>query len=300
MILSSTLLIVIIFIIIFLLIIGGIISYFSAKAVAKWCKNVQVIDKRKDLTKSPKLAEIQRMVKVICRHYQIPAPEIGIYPSREINAFATGRPNDGLIAFSTGLIDTMEIKEIKGVVAHEMAHLINYDLAKILLISGSIELLLMLFNFLLISWVFKRVTERSKEKGQVDWGALIFFYILYHIISAILRVIGMLFIFAFIRSRELKADQKGAEIVGADTMIATLRKLMSLEKKDWIVDGLDLSENDEAQLQQEQASEPTSIQVSKFNPQRKKNWLLDLFRTHPRLEERIKKLEKLKQKKGNF
>jgi len=56
-------------------------------------------------------------------------PEIGVYPAREINAFAIGRINDNLIAFSTGSINNLTEKEIGGVIAHEMSHLIKHDFA---------------------------------------------------------------------------------------------------------------------------------------------------------------------------
>ena len=74
-------------------------------------------------------------------------------------------------------------------------------------------------------------------------------------------------------------------------MLSTLRKLLSLENKKWVVDGIDLTK-DENILQ----GEPNSISLLKFNPEKKKKSLLDLFRTHPTLEERIGRLESLKRK----
>ncbi len=57
----------------------------------------------------------------------MPLPEIGIYPSQEVNALSTGRPRDTLIAFSSGLINKLNKDELKGVIAHEISHLINQD-----------------------------------------------------------------------------------------------------------------------------------------------------------------------------
>src|SRR5436305_14842302 len=87
----------------FVLLIGPFLTYFFAKSFAKAFKRVKRIDNRKDLAKYPKLAEIVRIIRVISRHYAFPMPEVGIYPSREINAFATGSLNDSLIAISTAL-----------------------------------------------------------------------------------------------------------------------------------------------------------------------------------------------------
>ena len=112
----------------FICLIGPLLTYFFAKSLAKGLKRVKRIDNRKDLAKYPKLAEIVRVVKVISSRYSLPMPEVGIYPSREINAFATGRTNDSLIAISTGLIKKFNNKEIKGVLAHEASHLIHQDL----------------------------------------------------------------------------------------------------------------------------------------------------------------------------
>src|SRR5215213_2300312 len=124
----SGLIIFLVLLLLFMLFLGPLLTYFFAKSITKSLKRVKRIDNRKDLSKYPKLAEIVRIVKTISRHYSLPMPEVGIYPSREINAFATGRPNDSLIAISTGLIKKFNNEEIKGVLAHEVSHLIHRDL----------------------------------------------------------------------------------------------------------------------------------------------------------------------------
>lgn len=103
---------------------------------------------------------------------------------------------------------------------------------------------------------------------------------------------GVLIVFWYNRKRELEADLQGTKIVGLDNMIKTLRKLLYLENKEWVVDGVDLTEDDNIQQ-----GEPNSVSLLKFNPEKKKRGLLDLFRTHPTLEERIKRLEKLRKRK---
>ncbi|CAG8476610.1 875_t:CDS:2 [Ambispora leptoticha] len=92
--------------------------------------------------------------------------------------------------------------------------------------------------------------------------------------------------------RELAADLQGAKIVGVDSMLKTLRKLLYLENKEWVVDGVDLTEDENIQQ-----GEPNAVSLLKFNPEKKKRGLLDLFRTHPLLEDRIKRLEKLRKRK---
>ena len=68
-------------------------------------------------------------------------PEVGIYPSNEINAFATGPANNTLIAFSTNLVNTMNSDEIKGVIGHELSHLIHNDMKRILIVQGTFDAL---------------------------------------------------------------------------------------------------------------------------------------------------------------
>ena len=107
-----------------------------------------------------------------------------------------------------------------------------------------------------------------------------------------MRLLGVLVILWYNRKRELDADLQGAKIIGLDNMLKTLRKLLYLENKDWIVDGVDLTEDENIQQ-----GEPNSVSLLKFNPEKKKRGLLDLFRTHPTLEERIERLEKLQKRK---
>src|SRR3954470_13504015 len=83
----------------------SLISYYFSKKMVKWLKNVQRIDNRRDLDKSPKMKEIVRIVREISQIYKIKMPEVGVYPSGEVNAFATGPANDTLIAFSSNLIN---------------------------------------------------------------------------------------------------------------------------------------------------------------------------------------------------
>ena len=109
---------------------------------------MQRIDNRKDLNNSPKLKEIVRIVREVSRVYEIKAPEVGIYASREINAFATGPTGNTLVAFSSNLVNKMNIAEIRGVVGHELSHLIHYDLRRILLLQGTFDVLYWFFSFL--------------------------------------------------------------------------------------------------------------------------------------------------------
>jgi Zn-dependent protease with chaperone function len=143
--------------------------------------------------------------------------------------------------------------------------------------------------------IFRPKSEDKKEReGTEGIISFIFKYLLFRIITNIVRFIGILLVLRYNRKRELAADLQGAKIVGVNTMLVTLKKLLALENKAWVVDGIDLTEDENVQQ-----GEPNSLSLLKFNPEKKKRGFLDLLRTHPTFEERIERLENLKKKKNS-
>jgi heat shock protein HtpX len=306
---SPVWIIVILFLLVFLCFLGPLITYFYAKRLAIWFKGVKIISNRKDLGKYPRLTEIVHLVKIICQSHEIPMPEVGIYPSREINAFATGRSGDSLIAISTGLIKNFTDEEIKGVLAHEISHLIHKDLKFILLVQGFCDLVVIALSTLAFVAVAAPRKDEEESSGQ-QILRFVLAVLVYYIVTIILRVIAVIIVCWVTRKRELKADHKGAEIVGYDCMIGTLKKLLALEKKEESLDDFlpeEKTEEDELGFEESQKQandyqkEPNSISLLKVSSGKKKSdWLLELFRTHPPLEERINRLKRLKKQKGGF
>lgn len=276
----------------------GLLGYYFSKSLAKWVKGVKRIDHRSDLErlhpgeKGWKIKEIVRLVRQISHTHKVKMPEVGIYISGEVNAFATGPANNTLIAFSSNLVNIMNPAEIKGVIGHEMSHLIHNDMKRILIVQGIFDALYWTLSFI-IGWFLFRPPRRDEEEKGGHVLMWILSMILFRIITAILRLIGLLVVLWYNRKREFEADLRGAEIVGAEDMLSTLHKLLELENKEWIVDGIDLTEDERTSG----SGEPNSVSLLKFNPEKKKRGILDLFRTHPRLEERIERLEKWKREK---
>ncbi|MCE8163597.1 MAG: M48 family metalloprotease [Candidatus Moeniiplasma glomeromycotorum] len=294
-----TIFFIILAVIIVAIIISSLISYFLSKWLAKWVKDVRRIDDRKDIERAYpgsrgwKLREIVRLTREISRQFNMKMPEVGVYVSQEVNAFATGPAGNTLIAFSTGLVNIMNEKEIRGVVGHELSHLIHYDIGRILVVQGIFDVFYWIFTLLLAWWLFQP-SEEEKKTGQLNLFKMIFKIIFFQIITAMVRLMGILIVLWYNRKRELAADKRGAEIVGVNDMMAALQKLLELENRAWVVDGIDLTEDENVQQ-----GEPNSISLLKFNPEKKKKGsLLDLLRTHPRLEQRIERLEKLKREKN--
>jgi len=148
-------------------VITSLISYYLSKWIAKVVKNVRRIDDRRDL--GPKSREVVRIVREVSRIYKIKMPEVGIYPSQEINAFATGPAGNTLIAFSSNLINTMNLQEIRGVVGHELSHLIHYDIARILLLQGIFDIIHLILCVLIASWLFQP-SEEERRTGELNIG----------------------------------------------------------------------------------------------------------------------------------
>src|SRR4051794_20065975 len=147
-----------------LIVIFSFISYYFSKKMVKWLKNVQRIDNRRDLDKSPKTKEIVRIVREVSQIYKIKMPEVGVYPSGEVNAFATGPAGDTLIAFSSNLINIMSMEEIRGVVGHELSHLIHYDLKRILLVQGTFDALHLILSFFIARMIFQPKSKEEREE----------------------------------------------------------------------------------------------------------------------------------------
>jgi len=217
----------------FLISLISLVNYFFSKKIAKLSMNVQRIDKRRDLAKSEKLSEVVRIIKNIAIDYRIPEPEIGVYPSNEINAFATGRTNDSLIAFSSRILRKMSVRELRGVIGHELSHIIHKDVALILLIQGFFD-----FFHTVICYFFRKYlslvrNDRNdeEERKKRDDRYIVIDIILIKIFGGILHFLGKIIICNYNRKRELKADLSSAKMLGFDNMIISLEKLLFLENK---------------------------------------------------------------------
>lgn len=264
-------------------------SYIFSKKITIWLKKVIRIDNRKDIEKSPKLRELISIIREISLENKFNMPEVGIYPSREINAFAIGTLDDNLIAFSTSIINKMDINELKGVVGHEISHIMSHDLRRILVFQGFLDSI-----YLTLSFFLSKFLRRKRRKQSMISNFLK--YLAFNFITKSIRSLGILSVFWYNRKRELKADLNGSKIVGIETMILSLKKLHSLETRELLkIEGLDLSKDDDYDLK-----EPNSISFMKFNggsnfsyKEKRRRKISYFFSTHPTLKERIEILEKL-------
>jgi len=189
-------------------------------------------------------------------------PDVGVYESAEVNAFATGPTKSrALVAVSSGLLRRMDRTEIEGVLAHEIAHVANGDMVTMTLVQGVINAFVMFFARV-IAWSLSQFVDEEK-RGIVNFGAVLAFEIAF-------GLLGMLVVASFSRHREYRADGGGANLVGKEKMVAALKSLQNT-----------------VQLEGDSHESIASFKISAV----KKSGLLALIATHPPLEERIKRLQ---------
>lgn len=123
---------------------GSFISLLLSKMMAKWTMGVKVIDPKQ--ASAPEM-DVYRRVQSLAQRAHLPMPEVGIYESPEVNAFATGpSKSSALVAVSTGLLNRMNAQELEGVLAHELSHVANGDMVTLTLIQGVVNSFAMFFS----------------------------------------------------------------------------------------------------------------------------------------------------------
>jgi heat shock protein HtpX len=132
---------------------GAFISLAMSKFIAKHAYGVQIIDPNSG---HPLVALVSRL----CMQANLPMPEVGIYDSPEMNAFATGPTRKrSLVAVSTGLLNNMNSAEVEGVLAHEISHIANGDMITMTLIAGIVNSFAMFLSRVISYFVSLGVRE---------------------------------------------------------------------------------------------------------------------------------------------
>lgn len=238
---------------------GAFISLAISRIMAKMMMGVKVIDPR---TAQGFERELLEMVHDLARKAGLPKmPEVGIYDSPEVNAFATGPTKArALVAVSSGLLHKMNRDELEGVLGHEVAHIANGDMVTMTLIQGIINTLVLIFARIIATVVSQNVDEKARP--AVELG-------LFYGLQIVLSLLGSIVVNYFSRAREFRADSGGARLAGKDKMLASLRSLGS------VYGHVDREHESIAALK-------ISGRPGKF---------MALFSTHPPLQDRIRALE---------
>jgi len=203
---------------------GALISLALSRVMAKWMLRVKVIDPKSADTAQKKLLET---VHMLAQKAHLPEmPEVGIYKSAEVNAFATGpTKRRSLVAVSSGLLEHMNKDQVEGVLAHEVTHISNGDMVTMTLIQGIVNAFVMF-----LSRVLALVLSGFGRGGQKR-GSLGSFYLFTIIFQILFMFLGSMVVYWFSRKREYRADAGGAKLAGKEKMIHALEGLKAYVKR---------------------------------------------------------------------
>jgi heat shock protein HtpX len=236
---------------------GAFISLQLSRWSAKRLLSVHLIDGQ---TGNQDLDWLYNTVGHLTRQANLPAPEVGVYDSPEVNAFATGPSKKrSLVAVSSGLLRNMTRDEVQGVLAHEVSHIGNGDMVTMTLLQGVVNAFVMF-----LARIVAHVVRQSLDSRYADAVAFMVMIVL----QVVLGILGSLVVAAFSRHREFRADAGGAALAGRGAMVGALRRL-------------------QATVERVDVSQPA---LASFKIAGGRSFL-QLFSTHPPLQERIARLE---------
>jgi heat shock protein HtpX len=239
---------------------GSLISLALSKWMARMSTGAHVIDTPRNSTES-------WLVNTVYRHADaanIRRPQVAIYDSPDVNAFATGPTrNNALVAVSTGLLQRLGPREIDAVLGHEITHVANGDMVTLTLLQGVLNTFVV-FLSRIVGFVVDRVLLRNERGGGAG------FFIASLVAQVLLGVLASMIVMWYSRQREFRADAGGAKLAGRQSMISALRGLQRVHQP--------------AQL-------PEALQAFGIagGPA---GGLRRLFMSHPPLEERIAALQR--------
>ena len=195
---------------------GSIVSLLLSKYMAKQSVGAQVITQPQSEVEQWLLDTVAHQA----RQWNLNMPEVAIYDSPELNAFATGATkNSSLIAVSTGLLHGMTRDEVEAVLAHEMAHVGNGDMVTLTLIQGVVNTFVVFLARLIASLVS---SNNNNESSSNNTGT---YFIVNMILQMLFGFLASIVVYYFSRQREYRADAGAAKLVGAPKMIAALQRL---------------------------------------------------------------------------
>ncbi|MBK5256084.1 MAG: protease HtpX [Vicinamibacteria bacterium] len=237
---------------------GAFISLAISRWMAKRGMGVQLVDGN---TGNPDADWLYRTVEKLAQQAQLHTPEVGIYNSPEVNAFATGPSrNRSLVAVSSGILRAMKRNELEAVLAHEISHIGNGDMVTMTLLQGVMNSFVMFIARIIASVV--------AGNSRNERGSSMMYFVVRVVAEIVLGIAGSLVTASFSRHREFRADAGGAALAGGENMVAALRRL---------ADG-------------PQVMDPRAPALASFKISGSPSRFAALFSTHPPLEVRIQAL----------
>lgn len=194
---------------------GAFVSLAISKWMAKFSTGAQVITQARNQAEAWLLDTVARQAQAA----GISMPEVAVYDSPELNAFATGPSrNNALVAVSTGLLHNMRPDEVEAVLAHEISHVANGDMVTLTLIQGVVNTFVMFIARIVGNVVDKLVFKNEEGHGPA-------FFVTTIVAELVLGALASIIVMGFSRQREFRADAGAAKLVGATPMINALERL---------------------------------------------------------------------------
>ncbi|MFM2480068.1 protease HtpX [Celerinatantimonas sp. YJH-8] len=198
---------------------GSFISLLMSKWIAKRSVGAEVISQ-------PRSEREYWLVDTVRRQAQaagIGMPEVAIYYSPEMNAFATGASrNNALVAVSSGLLDAMSKDEAEAVLAHEISHIANGDMVTMTLIQGVLNTFV-IFLSRVVAGIISNVGNNSDDERPAIGGLA--YMMTTFVLELVFGMLASVVVMWFSRQREYRADAGSAKLVGSSKMIAALQRL---------------------------------------------------------------------------
>ena len=236
---------------------------FISLAISKWSAKQMSGAVTIENPKTPDEIWLMNIVKKQSQAVGIQMPEVAIFNSPVVNAFATGMSrNSSLVAVSSGLLEMMTKDEAEAVVGHEISHIANGDMVTLTLIQGVVNTFVLFFSRVIGYTVDKVVFKTRQGTGPA-------FFITMIISELLLGVLASIVVMWFSRQREYRADFGGGQLAGKQKMIAALQRLKT---------------------QYETSALPKSIAALGISGEQGIG-LKELFSTHPSLDDRIARLQ---------
>lgn len=240
---------------------GAFISLLISKWSAKMAVGAQVIESAADSEQAWLVSTVRRLADKA----GIGMPEVAIYDSPDINAFATGASrNNALVAVSSGLLRNMSRDEAEAVLAHEVSHIANGDMVTLTLIQGVLNTFVIFLSRLIGHLVDRALAGNDGERSGYGAG----YYVTFFVLEIVFGILASIIVMWFSRQREFRADAGASHLSSRSKMIAALQRL---------------------KLNYETSDLPA--RVTAFGIKGGRSGLMQLFASHPPLDERIAALQ---------
>ncbi len=240
----------------------NVVSYFWSHKIVLWSHDAEIVDE----TQAPRL---HRIIRELSHDAGIPMPQVAITPSNTPNAFATGRnPENAVVAATQGILQLLDDDELRGVMAHELAHVQNRDI----LVMSAAATLAGAIAFAARSAMWGAIFGGGRDRGNL---------VTIMLLAVTAPMAAMLVQAAISRNREFKADATGARL--SNDPMSLSRALRKLEA------GID--------RRPDQDGNPAHSHLYIANPFRG-GTMVRLFSTHPPMDERVERLQQMAREMG--